>query len=131
MLCELYLKMGQTEKAAEYVDKGFELLKPDQNWYGLPALMYTAKGMLATQKQDWKTATKFFEKAINQNKQCQLPWDEAKTLYELGMMSLARDHPGDRKKALENFDRALEIFESIGAKKEVEKVLARRKLLMT
>jgi class 3 adenylate cyclase/tetratricopeptide (TPR) repeat protein len=131
VICELYLKMGQTEKAAGYVDRGFELLKPDQNWYGLPALIYMAKGMLATENQDWKTATEFFEKAINLNKQCQLPWDEAKTLYELGMMSLARDHAGDWKKALENFDRAFEIFESIGAKKEVEKVLARRKPLMT
>ena len=95
VLCELYLKMGQPEKAAGYVDRGFELLKPDQNWYGLPAPIYMAKGMLATQKQDGKTATEFFEKAIHLNRQYQLPWDEAKTFYELGMMSLVRDRAGD------------------------------------
>ena len=71
---------GQPEKAAEYVDRGFELLKPDQNWYGLPAPMYLAKGMLATARKDWGTAAESFDKAIQINRQYQLPWDEAKTL---------------------------------------------------
>jgi tetratricopeptide (TPR) repeat protein len=131
VVCEVYLKTDQSDKAAGYVDRGFELLTPDQNWYGLPAPLYTAKAMLSTAKQEWKTATEFFKKSIHLNGEYGLPWDEARNFYELGMMSLARDGAGDRKKALENFDRALEIFESIGAKKDLEKVLARRKLLIT
>jgi tetratricopeptide (TPR) repeat protein len=130
VLCELYRKMKQPEKAAGYVDRGFELLKPDQNWHGLPASIYMAKGMLATQKQEWKTATEFFEKAIHLNRQYQLPWDEAKTFYELGMMSLERDRAGDRESAREKFDCALEIFERIGAKKDIEKVLNKKELLV-
>jgi class 3 adenylate cyclase/tetratricopeptide (TPR) repeat protein len=126
VLCELYLKMGQPEKAAGYVDRGFELLKPDQNWYGLPAPLYTAKGMLATVKKDWKTATEFFEKAIHLNRQYELPWDEAKANYELGMMHLARGQGGDDKTAAEKLELALEIFERIGAKKDVEKVLTKK-----
>ncbi len=130
VLCELYLKMRQPEKAAGYVDRGFELLKPDQNWYGLPTPIYMAKGMLATQKQDWKTATEFFEKAIHLNRQYQLPWDEAKAFYELGMMFLGRERAGDRESAREKFDCSLEIFERIGAKKDVEKVLSKKELLV-
>jgi predicted ATPase len=129
VICELYLKMGQPEKAAEYVDKGFDLLKPDQNWYGLPAPIYVAKGMIATQNQDWKTATEFFEKAIHLNRQYELPWDEANSFYELGMMALGRDREGDRESAHEKFDCAFEIFERIGAKKDVEKVLNKKELL--
>jgi tetratricopeptide (TPR) repeat protein len=130
VLCELYLKMKQPEKAAGFVDRGFELLKPNQKWYGLPAPLYTAKGMLATQKQDWKTATEFFEKAIHLNRQYQLPWDEAKTFYELGMMFLGKDRAGDRESAREKFGRALEIFERIEAKRDIEKVRTQKELLV-
>jgi tetratricopeptide (TPR) repeat protein len=130
VLCELHLKMGQPDKAAGYVDRGFELLKPDQNWFGLPALMYMAKGMLATEKQDWKTATEFFEKGVQLNRKYQLLWDEAKTCYELGMMFLARNLTEDQESARQKFDCALEIFERIGAKKDIEKVLKRKELLV-
>ena len=73
VLVELYLKMGQSEKAAEYADRGFELMKPDQNWYGLPAPMHLARGMLAAARKDWNTATESFDKAIQINRQYQLP----------------------------------------------------------
>jgi tetratricopeptide (TPR) repeat protein len=130
VLCELNLKMGQPDKAAGYVDRGFELLKPDQNWFGLPALIYMAKGMLAKEKQDWKTATEFFEKSIHLNRKYQLLWDEAKTCYEFGMMFMARNRTEDRESAHQKCDYALEIFERIGAKKDIEKVLNKKELLV-
>jgi len=126
VLTELYLKMGQPDKAAGYVDRGFELLKPDQNWYGLPAPMYLAKGMLATAQQDWEAAAHSFDKAIQVNRQYQLPWDEAKALYEQGLMYLARGQAGDREKAHQDLDEALAIFQRVGAKKDVEKVLGKK-----
>ena len=129
VLAELYLKMGQPDKAAEYVDKGFELMKPDQNWYGLPAPIHLAKGMLATARKDWDTATDSFDKAIEINRQYQLPWDEAKTLYERGLMYLARGNKRDREKAHEDLDEALTIFQKVGAKKDAEKVLRKKKML--
>jgi tetratricopeptide (TPR) repeat protein len=129
VLAELYLKMGQPEKVAEYVDRGFELLKPDQNWYGLPAPMYLAKGMLAAAQNDWDKATDFFDKAIETNRQYQLPWDEARTLYERGLMHLTRDGQGDREKAHEDLDEALAIFQKVGAKKDAEKVLRKKERL--
>jgi tetratricopeptide (TPR) repeat protein len=129
VLAELYLKMGQPEKATEYVDRGFELLKPDKNWYGLPAPMHLAKGMLATARKDWETAAESFDKAIQINRQYQLPWDEAKTLYERGLMHLARGRKVDRDKAHEGLDEALAIFQKVGAKKDAEKVLRKKKML--
>jgi len=129
VLAELYLKMGQPEKAAEYVDRGFELLKPDKNWYGLPAPMYLAKGMLATAQQNWRTAAESFDKAIQINRQYQLPWDEAKTLYERRLMYLSRGRKVDRDKAHEDLDEALAIFQKVGARKDVEKVLRNKERL--
>jgi len=130
-ICELYLKMGEPEKTAEYIERGFDLLKPDQNWYGLPALMYLAKGMLATEQKDWDTAVDFFGKAIHINRQYQLPWDEAKVSYEWGLMHLTRDQAGDREIAREKLEWSLEIFQRIGAKKDVEKVLEGKKVMET
>jgi len=129
VLAELYLKIGKPEKAAEYVDRGFELLKPDKNWYGLPAPMYLAKGMLATAHKDWGTAAESFDKAIQINSQYQLPWDEAKALYERGLMYLAHGRKVDREKAHEDLDKALAIFQKVGAKKDVEKVLRKKEML--
>jgi len=129
VLAELYLKMGQPDKAAEYVDRGFELLKPDRNWYGLPAPMYLAKGMLATAQEDWEAAAESFGKAIQLNRRYQLPWDEAKTLYERGLMHLARGQEGDREKAHADLDEALAIFQRVEAKKDVEKVLGKKEML--
>jgi len=129
VLAELYLKMGQPEKAAEYVDRGFELMKPDQNWYGLPGPIYMARGMLATARKDWDTGTKSFDRAIQINRQYRLPWDEARTLYERGLMYLARGGQGDRDKAHEDLDEALAVFQKCSAKKDVEKVLRKKEML--
>jgi len=129
VLAELYIKIGRPDKATEYVNRGFELLKPDQNWYGLPAPMYLARGMLATARKDWDTATESFDKAIQINRQYQLPWDEARTLYERGLMYLARGGKGDRDKAHEDLYEALAIFQKVGAKKDAEKVLRKKEML--
>jgi tetratricopeptide (TPR) repeat protein len=121
--------MDKPDKAADYVDRGFELMKPDRNWYGLPAPMYLAKGMLATARKDWGTAADSFDKSVQINRQYQLPWDEAKTLYERGLMYLARGGKADREKAHEDLDEALAIFQKVGAKKDVEKVLRKKEML--
>jgi len=131
LLGELYVRMGQPARGAEYVDRGFELLKPEQNWYGLPAPMYTAKGMLASNNKNWDEAEKSFETAVEINRRYQLPWDEAKALYGWGLMHRARGKAGDREKARERLGSALEIFQRVEAKKDVEKVLAATKTLRT
>jgi tetratricopeptide (TPR) repeat protein len=104
-------------------------MKSDQNWYGLPAPIHLAKGMLATARKDWDTATESFDKAIEINRQYQLPWDEARTLHERGLMYLACGSKGDRDKAHEDLDEALVIFQKVGAKKDAEKVLRKKEML--
>ena len=129
VLCELYTNTAQYEKASEYLERGFELLNPDQNWRGLPSPIYLAKAMLETKQRNWAIATKFFDKAIHINRQYELLWDEAKTNYEWGKMYLARNQKGDTKIASEKFSLSIDIFTGIGAKKYVDKAVSKRDLL--
>ncbi len=126
VICDLYLKRGQHAGAAEHVTRGFELLKPDQNWYALPAPMFLAKGMLATATRSWDEAATSFETAIAINRQYRLPYDEAKALYEWGLMCLAKGQAKDRENAEKKLNSSLEIFQRVGARKDVEKVLTRK-----
>jgi tetratricopeptide (TPR) repeat protein len=126
VLCELSLKIGQPDKAAEYVERGFELLKPDLNWYGLPAPMLLAKGMLASEKRNWDEAAASFDEAVAINRKYELPWDEARSLYEWGLMYINRGTKDDREEAIEKLDASMVIFQRIDAKKDIEKVTAEK-----
>jgi tetratricopeptide (TPR) repeat protein len=122
VLCELALKTGQHERAAQYVERGFEILQPEQNWFGLAAAIHLARGMVASAERRWDIAVRSFETAITISRQYQLPHDEAKACYAWGLMSLARGGAGDQELARAKIDEALEIFQRIGAKSDVEKV---------
>lgn len=125
VLCELYLIREQSERASEYVERGFELLTPGQNWYGLPAQIYLAKAMLATKQKEWETAIEYFKKAIKINRQYELLWDEAKTNYEWGKMCLERNQEGDAKSASEKLSLSADLFTKVGAKNHIDKVLSK------
>ncbi len=129
LISEVYVRMREPARAAEHVKRGFHLLKPDRNWYGLPAAMLLAKGMLAGAERNWDEAAACFEKAIAINRRYRLPYDEAKTLYEWGLMCAARGRPGDRENAEKQLNSSLEIFQRTSATKDVEKVLARKEVL--
>ncbi len=128
-LAELSLKTGQSARAADHVKRGFELLTPEGNWYGLPAPMWTARGTLASAEKNWQEAQASFEKAVTITRQYRLPGDEAKALFEWGLMDLARGRAGDRERGEEKFGASLDIFQRTGAKKDMEKVLARKEVL--
>jgi tetratricopeptide (TPR) repeat protein len=121
VLAELYLKMEQPAKAAEHVEKGLDLLQPDQNWYGLPAPMYLAKGMLASTHKKWDEADKSFSEAVSINQQYELLGDTAKTLHEWGVMYV---HKRDKESAYKKLEEALGLYQKVGAKKDVEKTMA-------
>jgi class 3 adenylate cyclase/tetratricopeptide (TPR) repeat protein len=129
VLSELNLKTDRLERAKEYIERAFALLRNDQNWYGLPAHLHLVQAILAKKKQNWEKAEAFFEKALHLNSQYALLWDEAKTHYEWGKMYFARGRKQDMKSAHEKFTGAIEIFQKLGAQKYLEQVLAERKML--
>jgi len=127
-ICEVHLKKGQLEKAKEYINRGFELLKPDQNWYGLAAPLYLLKAILAAKERSWDMAAKYFAKAYQLNQKYELPWDEAKTNYEWGKMLIARSQRDDEKNARKKFSRSMDIFQRMGIEDDAVKRLFKESL---
>jgi len=50
-------------------------------------------------------------------------------LCEYARVYLERDQEGDREKTHNLLNQALEIFQKMGAKKEIERIIAKKKLL--
>jgi hypothetical protein len=50
-------------------------------------------------------------------------------LCEYARVYLERNQDGDREKAHNLLNQALEIFQKMGAKKEIEKIIAQKKIL--
>ena len=50
-------------------------------------------------------------------------------LCEYARVYLERDQEGDREKAHNLLNQALEIFQKLGAKKDIEKIIAKKKIL--
>ena len=122
-ICEVHQKKGQLEKAKEYINRGFELLKPDQNWYGLAAPLYLVKAMLAAEERSWDMAAEYFAKADQLNLKFGLPWDEAKTNYEWSKMLVARAQRDDEKNARKKHSRANDVLQRLGIEDDAVKRL--------
>jgi len=116
------------ELAKQDTQRGFDLLEPGRNWYGLPAPVWLAHGMLASTQGRWDEATRAFEQAISINRQYRLPYDEAKVLREYGLMYLARHGDGDPELAHTKLQASSTLFETVGAQREVERILAKKEV---
>jgi tetratricopeptide (TPR) repeat protein len=115
VLCEAYLATGRGADAAACVERGFSLLAPERNWYGLPAGLHLARGLVAREKRDWDAANASFDRAVTLNREYALPWDEAKAQREWAGMLRMRGRPGDDAAAREHIDSARRLFERAGA----------------
>jgi len=123
------IELGEIEKANDLLDN---LLK-----YAIEAkaklMIATAEALrgihLRTQKK-WEESIEYFEKSLRQYgsinaRRWQVYWLAKYNLYEYALVYLERDQPGDREKAHNLLSQALEMFQKIGAKKDIEKVEAR------
>jgi tetratricopeptide (TPR) repeat protein len=82
--------------------------------------------MLFRAQKKWKESIAFFEKSLQEYETFNASrflvyWPARQVLYEQARVHLERDQPGDREKARELLNQALEIFQKIGAKKDIEK----------
>jgi serine/threonine protein kinase/tetratricopeptide (TPR) repeat protein len=133
-LSRLYLKTGEIEKAKELIDKTCEHSKETKSRF---VISYTEmlKAMLFREQKNWEQSIEHFEKSLKEckslNAQKWLVEQFAQYLYEYGLMYLERNAEGDKEKALPLLDQALEIYQRIDAKKRVENIIAKKKLLTT
>ena len=95
---------------------------------------YALRGMLLRVQRKWEESIKYFEKSIEEfeflnARRWDAYWFAKMVLHEYARVYLERDQKGDREKAHRLFNEALQTFEKIGAKKDIEKIIAEKKLL--
>jgi len=128
----LYLKKGEIEKARELVGKTYEYAVKTKSRLAI-ADAEMLKAMLFREQKDWDQSIQHFEKSLQGYKSLNMQkwWVQkfAELLYEYGLMYLKRNEKGDKERAYRLLDEALEIYRRIDAKKRVEKIIAKKKLL--
>jgi tetratricopeptide (TPR) repeat protein len=91
------------------------------------------KAMLFREQKNWEQSVQHFEKSLqgykslNAQKWC--VYQYAELLYEYGLLHLDRNQEDDKEKAYLLLDQALEIYQKMDAKKKIEKIIAKKKLL--
>jgi len=131
-LLKLYLKKGEIEKAKELVGKICEYAPKTRNRLSATEAEML-KAMLLREQKNWEQSIQHFEKSLRECKSLNLqrwnlPWF-AELLYEYGLMYLERNEEGDKEKAYSLLNQALEIYQKIDARKKIEKIIAKKKLL--
>ena len=104
------------------------------NEEGFIAWAETLRGMELRAQKKWEESIEQFEKTRQMfehlNARRWFPYSFALLfLCEYARVYLERDQEGDREKAHNLLNQALEIFQKVGAKKDIEKIIAKKKLL--
>ena len=128
-----YIELGEIEKANNLIDSlhKYALEVKDKL---LVATADALMGMLFRAQKKWKESIEHFEKSIQEfetlnARRWNVYFFAKMILYEYARVYLERKQEGDREKALNLLNQALEIFQKLGAKKEIEKIIAKKKLL--
>jgi tetratricopeptide (TPR) repeat protein len=114
-LSEAEAVLGRLRAAATSVDEEWATAYADRG-----------AGLYAIARKDWAAAVAPLEEAARRWERIGWPFERAVCLYDLGV---ALQGAGERAKSAEVFDRALETFTRLGARRHVEKTLARKQLL--
>ena len=129
---KLYLKKGEIKKAEELIEKIYEYATKARSRFVTP-YADMLKAMLLREQKNWDLSIQHFEKSLegyrSLNAQKWYAIRFAELLYEYGLVYLQRNNEGDRERAYSLLDQALAIYQRIEARKNVEKILAKKKLL--
>jgi len=128
-----YIELGEIEKAKNLIDDlhRYALEKKDKQ---LIANAYAVRAMQFRAQKKWEESIEYFEKCIQESEELNARrWNiyifARYVLFEYARVYLERDQKGDREKAHSLLNQALEIFQRLGAKKDIEKIIAKKKLL--
>jgi tetratricopeptide (TPR) repeat protein len=132
-IIRIYIELGEIEKAKSLIDsmQEFALKGKDRT---RAALAHALRGMLLRAQKKWEESIEQFEKSVQElealgARQWNV-YDFAElVLSEFARVYLERDQEGDREKADKLLNQALEIFQKMDAKKDIEKIIAKKKLL--
>jgi tetratricopeptide (TPR) repeat protein/tRNA A-37 threonylcarbamoyl transferase component Bud32 len=131
-LSKLYLKKGDIEKAEEMIERILEYATKAKNRL-LISHADMLKAMLFREQKNWEQSIEYFEKSLQGYKSLNAHkwyvYRFAELLCEYALMHLNRNQEGDKEKAYSLLNHALEIYQKMDAKKKIEEIIAKKKLL--
>ena len=131
----LYIELGEIAKANNILDRMQKFAYEVKNKF-LIAMAESMSGMLFRAQKRWEESINHFEKSLKEwesihARQWWLYYFARFFLFEYARMYLERDQPGDREKAGKLLNQALEMFQKMGAKNDIEKVESRMAFIET
>ena len=128
-LIRTYVELGETEKADKLIGvvQKYALEVKDKE---LTAFVDALKATLFRAQKNWESSLALFEKSVQKFDALHARrWNvylfTKFVLCEYARTYLERDQEGDRQKAYNLLNQALEVFQKMGAKEDIEKVEAR------
>ncbi len=129
---ETYVQLGELDKARTLIDEMQESAAQTKD-KSLTANADLSRAIQFRAERKWTESLRFFEKGLQELETLEARkwslWLFARALSEYAQLYLERNEEGDREKAHNLLNQALEIFQKMGAKKDIEKILAKKKLL--
>jgi len=123
----VYLEIGEIEKASDLIDdiKKYALEKERKD---LIAVADGLEAMLLRTEKKWTESTELFEKSLQEfealnARRWNIYWLARMVLREYAEVYLERNQEGDREKAHGLLNQALELFQKIRAKKDIEETM--------
>ncbi len=129
------IELGDLERAENILNtaqKRAEELKKQE----LLAHAYEIRGRLYRAQKKWNESIEYFEKSLQEHRAAGTErWDvltfAKRFLWEYAQVYVERNQEGDKQKAIDLLNQALEIFQKIHSKKNIEKVKAQITYLQT
>jgi tetratricopeptide (TPR) repeat protein len=123
VLLLVYLELGEFEKVENSIDGLYQFAQEIEDNSLLAFLDGIRAGLFRAQHK-WEESIKYFERSIREWELMNArQWDVytlSKFLCEYARMYTERDQQGDREKAANLLNQALELFQKLGAKRDIE-----------
>jgi tetratricopeptide (TPR) repeat protein len=129
LLILAYVELGEIDKANNLIDRLYNYaLEVKNNEFIADA--DALRAMVFRAQKKWKESIECFEKSLQEHetlnaRRWNIYWLAKLVFYEYARVYLERDQEGDREKAHSLLNQTLEIFQKMGAKKDIEKVEAK------
>ena len=130
-----YIELGEIEKAKNSLDNLNKFAVEIKN-NRLIARADVLRASLFRAQKKWKESIEYFEKSLKEfdalnARRWNLYTFAKRVLYEYARVYLERDQKGDREKASNLLNEALEIFQKMGARKDIERTRSKLAYLET
>jgi len=127
-----FMELREIEKAKRILEES-QKAAHEFNSKRFALLVDSSKAMLLRAEKKWDESIDQFERILREwearNPRRWDVYDFGRFIYEYARVYLDRDEKGDREKAHSLLNQAMEMFQKVGAKKDIEKIIAKKKLL--